>query len=199
MNTALFVDKFYEMNPETDDLLAEGTELENGMIVLLEDSLMREDPERVDSTALGTRYQQERLREVNRWCEVMNFKVQRRFEHDDMGSVLTEVDPLVEFVALYSDGTKKKRRYAASYAWIVKKDSIPGNDGEQQVVVTEGDNLNTMFGLQPGYKLTEDDHLAPEGKESNHECKAEPKIVEIDGILHISCAECGDSWTTPKL
>lgn len=118
--SSIFVDKFYEMDPEFEDLLSHGKHLQNGMIVLLEDSLMREE------TTSRNDYAAERMREVNRWCEVSQLEIIRRYDYDDqMGSVIAESAPLISFIAIYSDGTKKKRRYDSSYAWIVKLDSVP--------------------------------------------------------------------------
>lgn len=127
MNDAqsIFVDKFYEMNVEDDELLSTGDKLRNGMVVLLEDSMMRGDPNQ-DRELSG--YDLERLREVNRWCVVSDIEVTRRWQEDDMGRVIGETSPLISFVATYPDGTKKKRRYDSSYAWFVKKFSMEGED-----------------------------------------------------------------------
>ena len=117
--SSLFVDKFYEMDPQFEDLLPDGTYLQDGMVVLVEDSFIRADPSN------DNKYEIERARETNRWATVSHIKVMKRWEHDDMGRVLGESSPLVSFVATYGDGTKKKRSYDASYAWIVKLDSMP--------------------------------------------------------------------------
>lgn len=109
-----FVPKFYEMDPEVDDLLPDGTCLRDGMVVLIEDSLIRADEERADS-----KWELARLREVNRWCEVSHVLITPR--HD--GS-----RPLIQFIGIYPDGTKRKRTYDSSYAWLVRLFSI--TDGE---------------------------------------------------------------------
>ena len=108
---APFVSKFYEMDPEFDDLLPSGLYLRDGMVVLLEDHLLRGDEDRADS-----KWELARLREVNRWCEVSHVVVTPR--HGDASG------PLVEFIGTYPDGTKRKRAYAASYAWLVRKFSV---------------------------------------------------------------------------
>jgi hypothetical protein len=120
-NAGIYMDKHYAMNPEFDDLLPEGTDLKDGMIVLLEDSMMRGDVDR----ATRDKYEFERVSEVNQWCTVSNIKITQRWERDDMGRVLSEGSPLVSFIATYPDGVKRKRTYDASYAWLVKKASIP--------------------------------------------------------------------------
>lgn len=122
----IFVSKFYEMDPQFEDLVPSGTLLQNGMMVLLEDSMMRADPATLNSSSeTHNRYEGERAREVNRWCEVTHLEVRKRFDYDDIGAVIGESSPIISFVAVYFDGTKKKRRYDASYAWLVKLDSIP--------------------------------------------------------------------------
>ena len=95
-----FVDRFYEMNPESEDLLA-GDELENGLIVLIEDSMVREDASRAEFDA----YAMKRLRENNQWCRVTSLR-----RHGD----------LVSFVGVYEDGVKRPRTFNQSYYWIVK-------------------------------------------------------------------------------
>lgn len=123
MQATVFVDKFYEMDPQFEDLIPEGTQLRDGMIVLLEDSTLRSDPD-----ALLSKYDEERMREVNRWCTVSELTVRRRFDRNEMGDVIDEASPLISFIAIYADGTKKKRTYDASYAWIVKLESISQTD-----------------------------------------------------------------------
>lgn len=107
-----FVSKFYGMDPEVDDLLPDGTYLRNGMVVLVEDPLIRADEERA-----GDRWERPRLLECNRWCEVSCLTVIPRH---GMGTS----SPLVSFVGVYPDGTKRKRQYDASYAWLVRRFSI---------------------------------------------------------------------------
>lgn len=102
-----YVSKFYVMEPQHDDLVF-GDALREGMIVLLEDSLMRQDMNYVTSG-----YDLERADEVNRWCVVLDLKVIPR-----------DGSPLVRFVGEYEDGTKKVRTYDASFGWLVKKVSM---------------------------------------------------------------------------
>ncbi len=111
--TSLYVDRFYEMDPEFDDILFSGAEVREGMVVLLEDCLLRADLSRDDI------YNADRARECNRWCTVERVEVKPR---PDCSSAL------LRFLARYGDGTKRLRSYDISYAWIVKKDSI-GADG----------------------------------------------------------------------
>lgn len=101
---SVYVDRFYEMSPEFEDIIY-GSELADGQIVLLEDTLLRGDPERAFFDS-ASRYELARVREVNRWCTVT--RLQR---HGD----------LVTFIAEYADGTKMVRTYHGGYAWLVKK------------------------------------------------------------------------------
>lgn len=104
-----FVEKYYEMDPKTVDLLANGSKLKNGMVVLIEDFMTREDPENQKHDSEDYRkYTYQRLLENNRWAKVSDLRVK---------------NGLVEFVATYIDGTKKHRRFAESYAWFVLLDS----------------------------------------------------------------------------
>jgi hypothetical protein len=115
----------YIMDPETDDLL-DGSELKNGMIVLIESVSMRENPEgtvRVFGmptealieipdevkAMLKSPYSEVRIQETSRWCRVTRLKV-----YDNIDS----------FIGLYADGTKMSRQYHEHYYWLVKKSSI---------------------------------------------------------------------------
>jgi len=116
---SLFVDRDYVMNPEDDDLLFDGTELRPGMIVLVESSLMKADIDGFDN-----KYDRKRILECNRWCEVVRVEIEPRFQEDEAGRTIPS-SPLVKFLARYPDGTLANRTYDASYAWYVKKFSIP--------------------------------------------------------------------------
>lgn len=118
-NDTIFVDKHFVMDPRFDDLLFDGTELREGMIVLIEDSLMRATvPVDEDS------WDYDRALECNRWCTVGRIKITPRYGRNEMGDAVGESSPLVSFIAIYPDGTKRKRQYDASYSWIVKKDTM---------------------------------------------------------------------------
>ena len=103
----------YVMNPVEDELLWSGEDLQTGMVVLVEDRLMR--------STLGD----SRRTETARWCEVGRIECSPLYDRDDLGR-RTSAGSLVEFEAIYSDGVRMKRRYNTSYAWLVKKATIPG-------------------------------------------------------------------------
>ncbi len=108
-----FVDRYYEMDPETEDVLDNGTLIVDGMKVLVEDPTYRVDIEKHLSTAEVVR-----ARMRNRWATVEGSKV-----FVDAGE-----KPLLTFVGVYEDGVKRKWSIPTSYAWIVKTDSIPRLD-----------------------------------------------------------------------
>lgn len=112
---------FYRMNPETDDILENGSLLENGMIVLAEDSMLRENAARalrvdVNTGELDDVHAFNRALSRNRWCRVSQVRCELAFDRNH---------PQVTFIAEYADGSKEKRRYAKDYAWLVKIDSLP--------------------------------------------------------------------------
>jgi len=102
-----FASKNFIMDPATDDMIY-GSELEEGMIVLMGDSLIREDPAQFFQTPEEERseYTENRLRQSARWCRVTKLRYHGH---------------IVQFIGVYEDGTKVSRSYANSYAWYVKK------------------------------------------------------------------------------
>lgn len=104
-----FVGKYFQMDPETDNLLFDGSYLRDGMIVLAGDSSMRAE---IRSREMPGEILEQALTH-NRWCEV---------EH----VVFSNSD--VSFIAIYEDGTKKKRAHLRGLSWYVKIDSIADNE-----------------------------------------------------------------------
>lgn len=101
-----FAPRVYLLDPDTEDLIF-GDQLTEGMVVLLEDSLLRHDADDIQSQAPITRA---KTLETARWCRV---DAVRRNGH------------IVAFIGEYADGSKLRRSYANHYAWFVKKNSIP--------------------------------------------------------------------------
>lgn len=87
--------------------LVTGDKLLNGLIVLLEDSMMRPDPE------TSSDYERRRVEENSRWALVTDLRIIQRD---------SQSGPLVKFTAIYADGTMRDRTYAASYKWSVLKE-----------------------------------------------------------------------------
>lgn len=92
----------YMMDPVTEDLIR-GSDLKEGMVVLIEDHLAREDPKRLSSENL---YHSTAVRiwETSRWCMVTKLQ---------QGDVMS-------FIGVYGDGTKMSRMYSDRYCWFVK-------------------------------------------------------------------------------
>lgn len=107
-----FVDQYYEMDPKTEDVLHNGSLIHNGMTVLVEDPNYRVQ---ISGTLSVDDLARARLR--NRWCTVEESKVIRRSD-----------TPLLEFIGVYEGGVKRKWSIPTSWAWIVRKDSIPRVD-----------------------------------------------------------------------
>lgn len=106
---SMFVDRYYEMDPQTDDLLLDGQLLEPGMIVLIENIYLRED------ITLMSEEKKNRALETNRWALVSNLE-----KHGDS----------LSFVAIYEDGSKRNRKYKLDHGWLVKKETVPVKTNE---------------------------------------------------------------------
>lgn len=105
-----FVQKYYLMNPDTEEILFDGAELRDGMKVLIEDPQLREtitDRLGEDPAAFAHAMQ------MNRWCTVSDF---------------TSDFPNIEFIATYEDETQRKMTVDSKKAWIVKMASIPEDE-----------------------------------------------------------------------
>lgn len=97
---SLFEDKYYQMDPRTEDLLYDGSGLIEGMVVLIESPDQRVD---VDEELIGVRL--ERAMRYNRWALVTHIELN---------------EALVEFIAVYQDGSKKKISVDRSWGWYFK-------------------------------------------------------------------------------
>ena len=100
------VPQYYEMDPTSDELLFDGGELENGMVVLIENPGLRVPD--VDSwlTAYGIKLSAEQidnLRVWNRWCEVTNLVIDPEPKNGHRC-----IDRMVRFVGVYADDVKRK-------------------------------------------------------------------------------------------
>lgn len=100
-----FVARDYIMDPATDDLIR-GTSLREDMVVLIGDHMMRDDPEQENPSP----YQQQRMRENNRWCRITDLQFNARHSNE-----------VASFIALYADGEKIGRTYGTMHFWLVKK------------------------------------------------------------------------------
>lgn len=119
--SSLFVDQYYMMDPEFEDLLADGTELRNGMVVLCENPLWRKD---MASAIERGGFAMRQALENNRWCQVTNLRVENRYDTDRETGEVTRIYQVITFVGVYGDGVKIKRSFSPNASWIVKLDSI---------------------------------------------------------------------------
>lgn len=132
-----FTKMHYDMDPATEDLLADGEDLRDGMIVMIEAPTVRENPAVPSRSAVGSEYALARLKEANRWCEVTNLKY--------VGFDGPDTSRQVQFIGVYADGTKRQRRYAISYAWFVKKSSLPKAESNMDSENDQSDNVGHLL------------------------------------------------------
>lgn len=95
------VSKWYEMDPETEDVLYNGGDLQEGMVVLLENPEMR-----VDIWEAETDEEWFRALRTNRWMMVSRIEV---------------IGSYVRLFAEYEDGMKSKLEFPIREAWLVKR------------------------------------------------------------------------------
>jgi hypothetical protein len=113
IQAAEFVPEFYDMDPETEDLLDNGTLVVDGMRVLIENDNYRAT---VSEKSLQTTVAS--AKKGNRWCIVSSARIVREAD-----------DQYLSFIGTYDDGTKRKWYISAREAWFVKKNTIPRADG----------------------------------------------------------------------
>jgi hypothetical protein len=109
----MYVPYDYVAHTEHDVIIWSGDELLPGMIVLIEDTIVRSNPERLGTSV----YEDRRINETARWCEVKRVEVR---------------DGIIKMLAEYPDGTQSIRQYHKAYSWIAKRDSIPTETQESE-------------------------------------------------------------------
>lgn len=105
-----FVPKHYQMDPETEDMFIDGSELLPGMIVLIASDRMRMNIGDPDD---GYNYTQ--AMRWNRWFKVIETNAR----------YVAGSGTVIEIVGEYEDGVKMHNRVGLHEGWYVKKDSIP--------------------------------------------------------------------------
>lgn len=133
LDTLNYTSMHYDMDPQTEDLLPGGEDLREGMVVLIESSIVKENPNTALREGIGSEYAFARLKEANRWCEVTELRYS--------GYDSADSSRLVTFIGVYADGTKRQRKYSTGYAWFVKKDSLPKPAEPETNEVTEQENM----------------------------------------------------------
>lgn len=104
-----FVNRGYINDPETEELLFDGTYLRDGMRVLNGRTKNLQD-----LSWVGSDLCEDRAMENNRWCTISHVREERARDYH-----------FISFFATYDDGVKIKRQHPIDNSWIVKKDSIP--------------------------------------------------------------------------
>jgi hypothetical protein len=99
------VNKFYEMDPETDTLLFDSTSLVDGMMILAANPEDRADNPGEHTTPLRT----DLAREKNRWCIISDIAYEKY-----------EGETRVSFIATYRNGSKRKRTCETTTPWLVR-------------------------------------------------------------------------------
>lgn len=107
-----FVDKYYQSNWGMEDLLFDGRELRDGMVILLADPQMRYDATNVELAGPGVL---DSLMVRNRWCRISR--------------VTVDNENRVHFLATYDDGMKRKRSYGVVNSWLAKKTTLFAHEG----------------------------------------------------------------------
>lgn len=142
------VPKYYMMDPDTEKLLSNGKLLRDGMKVLIESSNMRVDIDRKLQP-----WEMDRALKRNRWATI-----------SDVTWTTWTRDNAVIFIATYEDGSQSKETWGDSYAWLVKKDTIPSEDQEEKrekvqmyLMATIMDTMQMMMseGLSDDEKTTQ--------------------------------------------
>lgn len=122
------VERFYVMNPETEDVLPTGEQLRNGMIVLIESAESKAGLEyAIEPVKLAN------ARKTNRWCEVSELRIWPNSQ--------------ITFIGIYADGVKCQRTAPVRDAWLVTIDSVPDavTSDTEPLYVKEGiDKLATI-------------------------------------------------------
>lgn len=112
VNTNDFVEKYFVMDPATDDLIFDGTKLRNDMVVLIErDEFRYPLKDRVEGR-LDDNDRAQMLR-YQRWAVVSDVVINMQN---------------VTFIATYNDGSKRKINVATEHAWYVKKETMQDDD-----------------------------------------------------------------------
>ena len=107
-----FVDQYYLMNPQKEELLFDGHYLSDGMVVLIANPKHRSALVNIEKSP--SRFYNALM--MNRWAKISNVHVVN--PTDSSGDVY------VEFVATYQDETQFKHRWSVSESWFVDKSSL---------------------------------------------------------------------------
>lgn len=136
-----FVGKYYMMQGSIEELLFDGHDLRNGMVVLTEDPMNRQDLRVLDTpNSLSYNNAFGMALMYNRWCTVTQLR------KGDLQNTK------IQFVGVYADGSKRKWRVDQDDAWLVKRDSIP------EETYTAEEMQQAAFPEVISLSLNEEDH-----------------------------------------
>lgn len=120
-----FVDKYYEMDPETDLYCPTGFLLQRGWVVLIETHERKAhlDEDGPEYWSLPTL---EKAKRWNRWARVVDV----RFSAENGGTL---------YLALCYDNVVKQLSCSQNLAWLVKKDSVdfPEVEAKDGIIVND--------------------------------------------------------------
>jgi hypothetical protein len=98
----------YLLDPDREDIILNGGELKEGMVVLIEDVHCRSyTGTPLENLDVGDRHH---YLTCARWCRVKKLSTEGN---------------MIRFVGVYVDGSKCVRSYNRDYAWIIKLPSAP--------------------------------------------------------------------------
>lgn len=124
--------KYYTMNPLKEDVVFNSVGMMNGMIVMLE------SPD--DRQHLGTSAQEQGQAAIkNAWCLVTELQIDQHW---------------VEFIGIYADGVKRKRRHKTSVPWLVKLSKlrpVPGTLDEVNLRIEVEQLVRKAMSAQDSY------------------------------------------------
>lgn len=163
-----FVGKYYMMQGSIEELLFDGHDLRNGMVVLTEDPMNRQDLmvlENRNSISYSNAFGMALM--YNRWCTVTQLR------KGDLQN------PKIQFVGVYADGSKRKWRVDQDDAWLVKRDSIP------EETYTAEEMQQAAFPEVISLSLNEEAHY------KNIVGDAMTNVLAANGIMPDSCQNGG--------
>lgn len=102
-----FVPMDYQAHSDTEKIVR-GRDLEEGDVILVADSVFRENPNRPD--AYNNEYIRDRLYTKSRWCRVTQLEKKTAYQQS-----------LISYIGVYADGSISSHTYNESIYFIVKK------------------------------------------------------------------------------
>lgn len=167
-----FVEQNYEMNPETEELLKDGSYLRDGMIILDAQPNRRASTTRDEEGEIPN-WIRERILERNRWFVISDVDISTKYG-------------TVQFTSTFADGRRRRSERPLNIAWLVKSKTAPKHKRFAAVL----ELVNQAMEEQRAGSLVNDSEIpigTPEGMIAAHlfdanEC-AERIAREINDLL----------------